>query len=443
MENRWKSQIGFIWASAGAAIGLGNLWRFPTIVANNGGSAFLLAYVVLILAIGIPAVMAEMALGRHTGSGPLRAFAKLAPSTRWYLVGYVTAAGNALVLSYYAVIAGTALAFAFKYLAGMAVAGTATAPVPPGAPLLAPAATVAAFALFLGTVVVISLLGVQRGVERVASAVIPSILIVLALLVARIFLLERALEGAAWLLAPRWHDVGMDTFFAALGQVFYSLSLGFGALITYAGYLDRDRSDLPRSAVLVAAADTSVGMLAALMIIPALFAFDMPLVPGPDLVFRALTRIFAQIPFGQGAGFIFFALLATAGLTSSLSMLEVPVAALVQRWGWPRRRAVLATGAAVFLLGIPSALSFAGVETATLFGRPFLDAMDFSLSNLVLPATGILVVIFVGWVWGADKAREELTRGAAGFKSAPLWQWAIRYAVPVAIAIVLVTQFTP
>lgn len=444
MRTTWRSQAGFIWAAASSAIGLGNVWRFPTVAAQEGGGAFLIVFLVLLVMVGVPMMMGEIAVGRRAARGPVGAYRTLAPGTRWHRLGWLYAVINVLVLSFYAALTGACLAYMTRYVAALFRIMPAPAPVNGGAgsaALLMPLEAVVWLFITSAIVAFVSARGIQQGIEKVTSKFVPILLVILVVLVIRVSRLEGALEGILWFLTPRWEDVTFRTFLAALAQLFFSLSIGSGLQVTYASYLDRSRSDIVTSSLLVAANDTAVGMLAGLTVIPALFAFDMPIVSGPQLVFHSLTSIFAAMPFGDFFGALFFAALSIAALGSSFSILEVPVTTLVDEARWPRLRAVVSGAALGFLVGIPSALSIAGVSAAAIAGRPFLDLIDHVTTNLILPVSGGLSIIFIGWVWGAANARDEIALGAKAFRTAPLWTWAIQYILPVAIVLIILGQW--
>lgn len=440
----WRSQAGFIWAAAGSAIGLGNVWRFPTVAAQEGGGAFLLVFLGLLIIVGVPMMMGEIAVGRRAARGPAGAYRTLAPGTRWHWLGYLYGAINVSVLSFYASLTGACLAYMARYVAALFRIMPAPAPGGPGGtsgPLLMPGEAVLWLLITIGIVAYVSARGIQQGIEKVTSRFVPLLLIILAVLVIRVSRLDGAMEGIVWFLTPRWEDVSFRTLLAALAQLFFSLSIGSGLQVTYASYLDRTKSDIVSSSMLIAASDTAVGMLAGLAVIPALFAFNSPIVSGPELVFHSLTGIFAAMPWGEFFGALFFAALSIAALGSSFSILEVPVTTMVDEARWPRLRAVLSAAAVSFVLGIPSALSMSGVSAAAVAGRPFIDIIDHFTTNMVLPVSGGLSVIFIGWVWGAANARDEIALGARAFRTAPLWTWAIRYILPVAIVLIIVGQF--
>jgi NSS family neurotransmitter:Na+ symporter len=435
-SERWGSRTGFVLATAGSAVGLGNIWRFPSAAADNGGGAFVLLFLALILVVGIPGLMAELTLGRHTHRNPVDAFLALRPRSPWGAVGALSVAAAFLILSYYSVIAGYVLAYT-----GRAAAGTLTGLDPAGLArayeTLAghpwhPVAWHGIFLLITGAVVIG---GVRGGIERWAKILMPALIILLMVLVLRVLTWDGALEGAVWLLAPRWGDVTWPTLLRAMGQVFFSFGLGMGVMITYGSYMDA-REDISRGALYVAVADAGIALLSALIVIPALFAFGRPVEGGAGLLFVTLPGVLDEMPFGRLLNVVFFAMVAVAALTSAVSLLEVVVAVLAQRLGWSRRAGVASAAAAIFLAGIPSALSQGAVPLAVR-GRDFLAVVDGLASDLLLPLGGLCTAVFVGWIWGTHPALAELRRGAPSVPMAGLWAVSVRVIIPVTVAIVL------
>lgn len=442
-REHWQSRLGFILAAAGAAIGLGNVWRFPILVTQNGGGAFVAVYLILVLLVGIPAMMAELALGRRSQRNCVGAFRALTPGSRWPLVGGLGVLTSFVILSYYSVIAGWALGYVGLAATGrLDGQGTAGLTRTFDAFAASPVAAVGCHLAFMLLTVLIVALGVAAGLERWSRVLMPGLFLLLLVLLVRVWTLPGAAAGMAWFLRPDWTGIGPGTVLKALGQLYFSLSLGMGALITYGSYLDRN-TDIPGTTGWVAGADTVVALLAGLTVVPALFAFGMPIQGGPGLTFVALPAVFNALPFGALFGTLFFIMLGIAALTSSISMLEVVVAWWVEEGGLSRRAAALLSGAAAFLLGVPSALSQGAWEGARLAGRPFLEAVDFLASNVLLPAGGLLTAIYIGWVWGSGCAVEEIRTGARRFPLGRFRPAAIRYFVPAAVALVMVTGLLP
>ncbi|MDQ7858151.1 MAG: sodium-dependent transporter [Armatimonadota bacterium] len=435
-DEQWGSRVGFVLASAGSAVGLGNIWRFPSVAADNGGGAFVLLFLFVILLVGAPALMAEMALGRHTRRNPVDAFASLRPRSRWALAGGLGVLASFVILSYYSVIAGWVLAYALMAVRGDLVGQDATALGQTYANLAGhPWRPVFWHAIFMAMTVAVVAGGVRRGIERWAKILMPALVALLVVLGVRTLTLDAAREGAVWFFTPRWDLFTWSSVVRATGQVFFSFSLGMGVMITYGSYLGR-AEDIPRSAAYVAAADAAIALLAGMIVIATLFAFGLPVQGGPGLLFITLPALLGRMPLGAALTLAFFAMVAMAALTSAVALLEVVAAFAVQRLGMARRRAVVAAAVLIFGLGVPSALS-QGARPVHLLGRDFLSALDAVTSDLILPLGGLSTAVFVGWVWGVEPALRELRAGSPRFRAARVWAASVRVVIPVTVAGVL------
>lgn len=438
----WGSRAGFILAAAGSAVGLGNIWGFPMQVGKGGGAIFVLIYLFCVFVICFPILIAELALGRSSGRDPIGAFAVTKPRTPWWVVGALGVMAGVGILSFYAVIAGWTVAYVWFAATG-AVGGTPEEIGSFFGTFVASGGKNVALSLgVLATTAAILLGGVSKGIERASKVMMPALLFLLLALAVRAFTLPGAEEGLAYYLKPDWKEVtNVGVINAALGQAFFSLSLGMGAMITYGSYLSK-RTNAATSAAWVASLDTAVALLAGFIIFPAGFSivgFD-PSSSGPGLIFAVLPRLFATMPGGQLFGGAFFVLLSIAALTSTLSLLEVPTAALIDR-GWTRRKAVVFLTGLVTALAVPSVLSqgaVASLSNVPGVGMDFLTLMATVWNNWALPIGGLLISIFVGWVWGADRAIAELTAEGATFPAAGAWAFLIKYVCPLAILFIIV-----
>lgn len=436
MREQWGSSAGFIVATIGAAVGLGNIWRFAYVTGENGGGAFLLLYLGCVALIGLPLMMAELALGRRAGADAVTAFDTCGRASIWRHAGWIGVIAAALILSYYAVIAGWAL----RYVFGAATGGLWQAG-PAGyaayfegfighgvEPILWQATMLAAAGLVVSA-------GIKGGIERLNRWLMPVLAVIVVMLAAFAMTLPGGMRGVAFVLSPDWSVLARPAVYLnALGQAFFSLGVGMAVFITYASYLDR-RTSIPRAAVAVAAGDTAFAIVAGLAIFPAVFAFGGDPAAGPRLAFVTLPQVFAHMPAGTIIGLVFFLLLAAAALTSMMSLLEVPVSVLVERTGLPRAGAVVIVTVAVFLAGLPSALSYGVLQHWTLGGLPLLDWVDQATSNITLPLGGLAVAIFVGWRIAprAALADADLAQGRTGW----IWLWLLRIVVPVTILLIL------
>jgi NSS family neurotransmitter:Na+ symporter len=438
----WSSRAGFILAAAGSAVGLGNIWGFPTQVGQGGGAAFVVVYLACILFICLPIMAGEIALGRRTRLSPVGSFTLLAPGRRWWLVGGLGVLAGAGILSFYSVIAGWAVAYVWFTATG-AVTGSPDDIGRFFAEFTANGVVSAGLALFvIATTAAVLLGGVRTGIERVTKALMPLLVLLLIALALRAVTLPGAGAGLAYYLSPdltRLADIRVFT--SALGQAFFSLSLGMGCILTYGSYFPRE-DGIASSALWIVALDTSIALLAGFIVFPVGFSiagFD-PTTSGPGLIFTVLPRLFAELPGGQLFGGGFFLLLSVAALTSTISLLEVPVSHCVDALGWSRTKAVGAVAAVVFVLAIPSALGNGAVAVFTTvpgFGIGFLDLMVNAWNEFALPIGGFLTAIFIGRIWGVDRALEELRAEAAWFPSPKLWAFLIRWICPAGIALIL------
>jgi neurotransmitter:Na+ symporter, NSS family len=435
--------LGFVLAAAGSAVGLGNIWGFPTQVGRGGGAAFVVLYLLCVVFICAPILISEFAIGRRAHKDPVGAFGTIRPGSRWWIAGALGVLAGVGILSFYSVIAGWTVAYLGFTMAGR-VPGTPDEIAAYFETFIAnPALSlVFTFMMLLATALIIAG-GVRGGIERVSKMLMPALFVLLGILAVRAVTLPGAAEGLAYYMRPDLDRVfDVMTLNAALGQAFFSLSLGMGAMITYGSYL-RGNISIARAAGWVVVLDTSVALLAGLIIFPAGFSiagFD-PSTSGPGLIFVVLPRLFTELPGGQFFGVLFFLLLSVAALTSMISLLEVPVAHLIDSHGWERHRAVLVVTGVTAALAIPSALSQGGMGIFTSLpglGIGFLDVMVTIWNNFALPVGGFLTAIFVGWVWRADRAAAEVQSEGARFPGARLWVSLVRWVCPVAIALVIV-----
>ena len=436
-RGNWSSKFGFVMAAAGSAIGLGNIWKFPYVAGKNGGGSFLLIYLAIVATIGFSILMAELVIGRATQRNPVGALKRLQGGKWWPLIGYAGIATAFVILSYYIVVAGWTLAYIGKSATGLlattdgaALGGMFTDFITDP---LEPILYAGAFAALTVWVVVG---GVNQGLERSCRYLMPALLVLVIVLCIRSLTLDGAGAGWDFFTKPKWEDVTFHTVIEALGQAFFSLSLGMGTMMTYGSYISRD-SDVVESGFTVVSLDTLIAVMAGVMILPAVFAFGMDPAAGPGLTFVTLPRVFAQMTGGVIFGPLFFILLAIAALTSSVSLLEVVTAYFVDERGWTRRNCTIAAGVVAFLLCIPSSLSLGAWSDYTLFGKGFLDIMDFLATNLMLPIGGMAIALFAGWVVPKEMVAEFCLSNPKLGGLAKVWLFFIRFVSPIAILIVL------
>jgi NSS family neurotransmitter:Na+ symporter len=440
-RGEWSSKMGFILAAAGSAIGLGNIWRFPYVAGENGGGAFVLVYIVFVVIIGLPYMFAELALGRSVQRNPVGAIDAIKPGSVWKGVGYLGVLTGVGILSFYGVIAGWTVGYIYK----MVIAEPGSFSEFISDPWLV--SFLFAFFIFITAVIVYG--GISGGIERWSKILMPIFFILLAGLIVYAVSLEGASKGLAFYLKPDFSKITGRVMLAALGQAFFSLSLGMGLMITYGSYVSK-KENLISSGIYIAIFDTLIAVMAGLIIFPALFAMGKSPAQGPQLVFVVFPELFGQMPGGYVVGALFFVLLSVAALTSTISLLEVPVAFLVDEKKVNRKTIVWVVAFVTFLVGLPSALSQGASDFFTNFGLlpsrltspDFLSHMSFVFGDFSLAFGALLLSIFIGWIWGAKNASDEIEQGAPGFKSTrKIWIFMIRYFIPIVIFIILLNLF--
>ena len=414
-RGQWSGQLGFILAAAGSAIGLGNIWRFPYSAGEGGGGLFVLIYLLFVILIGVPVMFAELSLGRTTHRNPVGAFKALVPKTLWPAVGGLGVITGFFILAFYSVVAGWTLGYLFSSATGglaSAVDGESSTAIFTsliGSPLQAIALT----AIFMVLTVMVVRGGVSSGIERMTTILMPVLFVLLLVLAGRALTLDGGVEGFVYLFKPDFNELSVPVVMSALGQALFSLSLGMGAMITYGSYLS-DEVNLWKAGASVAGFDTLIAILSGLIIFPALFSVGAEPTAGPGLVFVVLPTIFNSMPLGEIIAFLFFALLAIAALTSTISLLEVVVAYFVDERGWSRTQASFAIGGVCLAFAIPSALSQGAVDAlgeGGLFGWDFLTLNNNIWGNYALSLGAMLICLFVGWKWGAKKFVDALEAG--------------------------------
>lgn len=438
-RGQWGSSLGFVLAAAGSAIGLGNIWRFPYVAGQNGGAAFVVIYLACILLICLPYLFTELVVGRHSHKNPVGAIKAISARTPWWLVGGLGVLTGVCILSYYGVVAGWVFGYVFK--------GIVAHDLPFTEFIANPVPVIGLFAVFMLLTIFVVLGGVEKGIERSAKILMPILLVMMVIVIVRGVTLPGAEKGLEFFLKPDFSKVDGQVVLAALGQAFFSLSLGMGAMITYGSYLPKT-ANLVTAGGAVALFDTLIALLAGFMIFPAVFAAGMDPAGGAALVFITLPQVFDAMPAGQLVGIVFFLLLSVAALTSTVSLLEVVVSWAVDEKKWSRKKSVWTVGFVTFVVGIPSALSQGAVpalggEGFSFLGQSsFLDVMNHLWGTISLALGALLLSIFVGWVWGNREPVAELRSGGnLGDGAVRLWWIAVKYVCPVVIFIVLLNIF--
>jgi neurotransmitter:Na+ symporter, NSS family len=443
-RGQWGSKFGFIMAAAGSAVGLGNIWRFPYVTGQNGGGAFVLVYILCVLLIGVPLLFTEMGLGRYTKKGTIGAFKDTGANPFWMGAGAILALSvSFFVLSFYGVIAGWTIGYIFKTLTGSTESFADFAANPMySIPLLG---------LFVLATISIVLGGVSGGIEKAAKILMPILFVLVILVAGRSLTLDGAMAGVEFYLKPDFSKISGNSILAALGQAFFSLSIGWGIMITYGSYLSKE-SNLVNSGLWVGFMDSAIALVAGFMIFPAVFAFGKSPEAGPTLVFQVLPDIFQTMPGGSIIGALFFLLLTVAALTSSVSMLEVPASYFIDEKKWSRKKTVWTLGILVFLVGIPSALSSNGSAfftdiNFTVFGNRiegFMGVLDYFFGTFFIVVAALATCVYVAWKMPIENIVSELDKGSPEFKAGSFasnaFVFFIRYVCPLVILTVLLNM---
>jgi NSS family neurotransmitter:Na+ symporter len=423
------STSGFIFAAIGSAVGLGNMWKFPYITGKYGGAAFFLLFIVCLLLVGLPVLLAEMTIGRGGRGSASSSFQHLSGTRYWGAFGFLSILGAFMILSFYTVVTGWTMHYAVQSFTGALYkskdyAGAFTAFNMTGwGPVLWQLAAMAITCYVVAK-------GVSGGIESFNKVLIPGLLILLVILMVRGLTLPGAYAGVEFFLKPDFSKLTAQSALVALGHSFFSLSLGMGSMLTYGSYVQRGQS-LGAATLAIGGGDLLYALMAGLVIFPTTFSYGLEPSQGPGLIFIALPVAFASMPLGAIFGGLFFVLLAIAALTSAVSLLEVPVAFAMERWGWNRRKAALNTAALCFLIGVPAGLSVGPFSKYVFHGRTYFDWLDFMASNVLLPVGGLVVTIFAGYYW--KRAGEEA--GLSGFWY-KLWLLLLRFVAPVMILLI-------
>lgn len=437
-RDSFDSRFGVLAAAAGSAIGLGNIWKFPYIVGQNGGAAFILVYIVCIVLIGTVIMLSELALGRRAQSNASGAFNKLASNSKWKYTGVLAILTSFIILSFYSIIAGWIFSYFTNSLTGKLIK-------------IAPESLASYFnyissntlgvlfwnILVISITAIIILSGVKSGIEKYSKILMPILLITLVALMIRSLTLKGSTKGLEFLFKPDFSSLSTQGVLEALGHSFYSLSLGMGIIITYGSYI-KSEENLVSLSLQVIIADTVIALMAGIVIFPAVFAYGFEPTAGPSLIFITLPAVFQEMPLGGFFQTMFFLLVGIAAITSTISLFEVSVSHMTEEFNLNRKKATLIIAIGLFLLSIPSSLSFGIWSDIKIFGMSFFDLFDYVTSYLFLPIGGILTCIFVGWVWGPKNAFNEITsNGLYGNSGYKVYSFIVKYIAPFAILLIL------
>ncbi len=438
IHGQWSSRLTFIMAATGSAVGLGNIWKFPYITGENGGSAFVLVYILCVAGLGIPLMMAEVMLGRRGKRTPINAMRALAAETAasqgWQIIGWSGTLAGVLILSYYSVIGGWTIGYilqaatgGFSGLSGEGASNLFGNFV--GNPLV----QVGWHTAFMIITMAIVARGVRHGLEKAVTYLMPALVVLLLVLLGYAMTTGYFMKGLAFLFTPDFSHFSGASMLTALGHAFFTLSLGMGAIMMYGSYVPKGTS-IASTSVAIAVADTMVALIAGMAIFPIVFANALEPGAGPSLIFETLPVAFGNIPGGTLFGTLFFVLLLIAAWTSSISLIEPAVTMMIENFNMTRRTAALWTGLATWLLGFGTAFSFNLWADFTVLGMTFFDHLDFLTSNLMLPLGGICIAVFAGWSMTKEMSRAELgMESEAGYS---IWQVSIRFIAPLAVLIV-------
>lgn len=440
-HEQWTSKLGFILAAAGSAIGLGAIWKFPYVAGTNGGAIFFLIFILLTLFIGAPILIAEFVIGRATQKDAISAYKELAPRSSWHLLGYLGVIASIILLSFYSVVGGWILSYLWRSITG-AFSGLTQEEYGSlfettiGNPV---EAVIAQFVFMLLTIWVVQG-GVQKGIEKANKFMMPALFILFIVLAIRSMTLPGASAGIAFLLKPDFSTISAETLLLALGQSFFALSVGISVMVTYASYLSKSEN-IMKSAFSVVGLNILISLLAGLVIFPAVFALGFEPGAGPGLVFVVLPAVFNEMVFGGVFLSIFLILLLFATLTSAFSILEIVVAVMVKKDSGKRKRASWLAGILIFVVGIPSALSFGSLAGVTIFNKSIFDFADFMVSNVGLPLGALFISLFIGFRIPRKLVKKELELGTKGLGILfDIWYFTIRFVVPVGIILVFLNS---
>ncbi len=438
IHGQWSSRWAFILAATGSAVGLGNIWKFPYITGENGGGAFVLVYLLCVLLIGLPIMMAEAMIGRRGRQSPINTMADLADQAgadaKWHYVGWLGVIAGFLILSYYSVIAGWGLAYVVKALLGHFGGRDALEIKALFADFTSDHVQVGFWhTVFMGMTLWVVAKGVAGGLEKAVRFLMPGLFVLLLLLVAYAMTSGAYQQGLEFLFTPDFSKITGASVLTAMGHAFFTLSLGMGAIMVYGSYLPKDIS-IGRTSLLIAGADTGVALMAGIAIFPIVFANGLQPEAGPGLIFQTLPIAFGNMTGGWLFGVLFFVLLVFAAWSSAISLIEPLVAWLVENSNFDRVKASMIAGAAAWLVGLGTVFSFNIGEEVTLFGLNWFELLDYLTANLMLPVGGFCVAVFAGWIMMQRDSEDELALSQPLYFK--LWQFVIRYIAPAAVFLV-------
>lgn len=436
-QDQWTSKLGFILAAAGSAIGLGAIWKFPYVAGTSGGGAFFLLFLLFTILVGLPLLLGEFIIGRSTQKNAIDSYKTIAPNSAWHMIGRLGVFTCFVLLSFYSVVGGWIVLYIFKgFTGGLSGLGEGEYAALFGQIITDPVGAVVAQLIFMIFTILVVAKGVQNGIEKASQFMMPALFVLFLVLIVRSLTLEGAMEGVTFLLNPDFSKITSETILFAMGQSFFALSLGVSVMVTYSSYLSKKES-LTRSATSIVLLNVFIALLAGLAIFPAVFSFGLQPDAGPMLLFNVLPTVFDKMPFGIVFLLSFLILFLFATLTSAFSMLEIIVATVSKGDKQKRKTMSWIIGLAIFVVGVPSALSFGVWSDITIFDKSIFDAADFLVSNILMPLGALLIAIFVPLKMNKSVLLEELKQGSSiSSRLFSAWFLLIRYVAPIAIIIV-------
>ncbi len=438
IHGEWSSRLAFILAAAGSAVGLGNIWKFPYMAGENGGGAFVLIYLICIAVFGLPIMMAEVMLGRRGRQSPINTMKMLSQQENahkaWGLLGWCGVLAGVLILSYYSVIAGWSLSYVLESTSGSLRYITETKAGELFSNLIASSLTLIFWhTLFMLMTMIVVARGVSNGLEMAVKYLMPALAALILVLIGYSISQGYFMLGVKFMFTPDFSKINQAVLLDAMGQAFFSLSLGMGAIMIYGSYLSQHAS-IAKTSFAVALADITVAILAGLAIFPIVFANQLEAAQGPGLIFNTLPLAFGQMPGGVIFGTLFFVLLVFAAWTSSISLIEPAVVWLVERCGLTRIKASVICGSVTWLVGLGTVFSFNIWKTYTVFDKTVFELLDFLTSNIMLPLGGLLIAVFVGWSMRESSVKDEIAMSSSMLYQA--WRFLIRFVTPVGVLLI-------
>ncbi|SDL46939.1 neurotransmitter:Na+ symporter, NSS family [Maridesulfovibrio ferrireducens] len=443
VRDAFTSNLGMLAATLGSAVGLGNIWKFPSMTGTNGGASFLFVYLACTVVVGLPVMISEIMLGRTVKANAITTLRKLSPKGQpWGIVGISGVVAAFLILCFYTEVAGWVFAYIFKGISGSILTTDPTIASAAFADLISdPVQSIGWQWFVIIFVSIIITFGISKGIEKVTIKLMPILFLLLLVICGRSLTLPGAEKGLEFLFAPDFSKISGSVILMAMGLAFFKLSIGMGTMMTYGSYF-KNSQNIPLTATRVVLADLLISLLAGIAIFPAVFAYGFDVSAGPSLLFITIPAVFASMPMGHLFAVLFFVLTAVAATGAMLSLFEVPVAYLCEARQMSRKAATLTTALLIMLLGAPAALSSSLTKDVKVFGMNFFDLFDFLSSNLCMPAGGLLICIFTGWVFGKDRFKAELSNHGLikNEKVVDVLFFLIKYVSPLLVAIVMMNM---